>query len=175
MIRRGWRERQLLFAGNETTAKWLGHIVATLGQQPEVREELASQPSLIPAALEEVMRWQGVTQVLPRSVKKDDFVIEGVALPRGAEVLLLLGAAGRDPERYDDPDRFDIHREPRPHLAFGFGLHSCLGAVLARMEAYEVTHLLLERLPRFSVRSPIQYGNFSLRGPATLRIALASA
>jgi cytochrome P450 len=160
--------RQLLFAGNETTSNWLGHIVMTFAQRPDLRETLRQDPSLIPAALEEIMRWQGVTQVLPRGVSEQGAEIAGVALPPGAEVILLIGAAGRDPVRWERPDDLDIYREPKPHLAFGFGLHSCLGATLARMEAHEVATGLLDKLPEFQLAGPVTFGNFSLRGPSSV-------
>ena len=162
--------RQLLFAGNETTGNWLGHILVTLGEHPEERRALQADRTLIPAALEEVLRWQGVTQVLPRGVKQDGLVIGGQELPAGTEVILLLGAAGRDPARWDRPDVFDPRREAKPHLAFGFGLHSCLGATLARMEAFEVATAILDRLPEFRIARPLTYGNFSLRGPTSIVI-----
>ena len=165
--------RQLLFAGNETTSKWLGHIVATLGERPKLRAALRSEPDLLPAALEEIMRWQGVTQVLPRSVGPEGAELAGVSLPPGTEVILLIGAAARDPARWDRPEALDIRREPKPHLAFGFGLHSCLGATLARMEAREVASALLRRLPDFRIVRPITYGNFSLRGPTSIVVAAA--
>lgn len=162
--------RQLLFAGNETTAKWLGNIFDSFGGRPDVCRAVNADRGLLPAALEEVMRWQGVTQVLPRGVKGEGVSVEGIDLPNGAEIILLLGAAGRDPERWDDPDSFDIHRPARPHLGFGFGLHSCLGAVLARMEAFEVASAVLDRFPDYAVRRPVPFGNFSLRGPTALWI-----
>jgi cytochrome P450 len=165
--------RQLLFAGNETTAKWLGHIAHTLGQRPDVRAEIDADRSLIPGAAEEIMRWQGVTQVLPRGVKGEDVSLEGVPLPDGAQILLLLGGAGRDPDRWENPEELDIHRKPQPHLGFGFGLHSCLGAVLARMEALVVTNALLDKLPAYAIREPVKYGNFSLRGATELWIEAA--
>ncbi|MCB2072466.1 MAG: cytochrome P450 [Novosphingobium sp.] len=162
--------RQLLFAGNETTSNWLGHIVVALADHPRERRALRGDRSLLPAALEEVLRWQGVTQVLPRGVKQQGVAVAGQDLPVGAEVVLLLGAAGRDPERYERPDAFDIRREPKPHLAFGFGLHSCLGAALARMEALEVASAILDRLPEYRVARPLAFGNFSLRGPTSVWI-----
>lgn len=163
--------RQLLFAGNETTSKWLGHIVVTLGERPELRAMLRKDPALLPAALEEIMRWQGVTQVLPRSVGPEGVELAGVALPPGTEVILLIGAAGRDPARWERPDELDIRREVKPHLGFGFGLHSCLGATLARMEAREVASALLHRLPDFRIARPVTFGNFSLRGPTSIVVA----
>lgn len=164
--------RQLLFAGNETTAKWLGHIVQIFAERPDIRAALAADRALLPGGLEEIMRWQGVTQTLPRGVNADGIVVEGVALPKGTEIVLLLGAANRDPERYERPDELDIHRPSQPHLGFGFALHSCLGAVLARMEALEVATGLLDHFPAYRITRPVTYGGFSLRGPSALWVAL---
>jgi cytochrome P450 len=159
--------RQLLFAGNETTANWLGHIVVTFGTFQDDWRAIRERRDLVPDALEEVLRWQGVTQVMMRSVGEEGTMIAGHELSPGAEVVLLLGAAGRDPERYERADEFDIRREGRPSLAFGFGLHTCLGAILARMEALEVTNALLDHLPAYRMARPVSYHNFSLRGPVS--------
>lgn len=162
--------RQLLFAGNETTSNWLGHIVTILGTRPDLRAEMDADRSLIPGALEEMLRWFGVTQAVPRTVCNEGTTIAGVEIPAGAHLMAMVGAAGRDPERYENPDVFDIHREARPHLAFGFGLHSCLGAILARMEAAEVANALLDRMPAFHFAAPVTYDSFILRGPSRLLI-----
>jgi len=162
--------RQLLFAGNETTSNWLGHIVTILGTRPDLRAEMTEDRSLVPGALEEMLRWFGVTQAVPRTVCEEGTVIAGVEIPAGAHVMAMVGAAGRDPERYNDPDTFDIRRTGRPHLAFGFGLHSCLGATLARMEALEVANALLDRMPAFRFAAPVTYDSFILRGPSRLLI-----
>ena len=166
--------RQLLFAGNETTSNWLGHIFVTLGTRDVDRRALAADPALIPAAAEEVLRWQGVTQVMPRTVTSGGAEVAGQHLDPGTEIILLLGAAGRDPVRWDQPDVFDIRRKPLPHLAFGNGLHSCLGAILARMEAAEATGAVLDRFPEYRLSRPVEYTNFSLRGPAAVWIELCA-
>jgi cytochrome P450 len=167
--------RQLLFGGSETTQKWLGHILVTLSRRPELRTQLAGNPALLPAALEEIMRWETVVQTDPRTVKGNDVVVGGVPLRDGAEVILLLGGANRDPERYPDPDRLDIRRETRAHLGFGFGLHSCLGVTLARVEALVVTSALLERIPDYVIAEPVKYNGFNLRGPDALHMTRSSA
>ena len=167
--------RQLLFAGNETTGNWLGHIVTILGTQPDLRDALNKDRSLIPAALEEVLRWLGVTHAVPRTICSEGMTIAGTDIPPGAHVMVMIGAAGRDPQRYENPDEFDIYREAKPHLAFGFGLHSCLGATLARMEALEATNALLDRMPEFHIAAPVTYGSFILRGPTRLLIEKTGA
>jgi cytochrome P450 len=164
--------RQLLFAGNETTAKWLGHSLVVLSQHPDVRDEVAANRALIPQALEEVMRWEPVNMSLPRLVRGGDIEVEGVTIPDGAELMVLTGAAAHDPARYDDPKRFDIHREYKAHMGFGFGLHSCLGVTLARLEADVVMNRILDRLPNFAVTGPVSYSAFAFRGPTSITLTL---
>lgn len=165
--------RQLLFAGNETTAKWLGHSLVTLAKFPEIRDEIAADRSLIPQALEEVMRWEPVNMSLPRLVRGGDAEIADAIIPDAAEVMVLTGAAAHDPARYDDPATFDIHREAKSHLGFGFGLHSCLGVALARLEAEVVMNRVLDRIPNFEVVGPVRYNAFSFRGPTAIPMALS--
>jgi cytochrome P450 len=163
--------RQLLFAGNETTAKWLGHIVVTLAEHPAERRALASAPSSVPNAVEEVMRWQPVVQSIPRVVAQDGLIGE-IAVRAGDQVMVLVAAANRDPARYDHPDRLDIDRAPKAHLGFGYGLHSCLGVNLARIEARVTTERLLAHVPDFQLAKPVEYGAFGLRGPSFAPIVL---
>ena len=108
-----------------------GEISGTLArsqleQHPEQRRLLAEQPELIPNAIEEVLRWSGVSQVSPKLVVRDT-VLAGTELKDGDIVYALLIAANRDPSRWPDPQRFDVLREPKPHLAFGVGPHVCIG------------------------------------------------
>jgi len=166
--------RQLLFAGNETTAKWLGHIIHTLGDRPAERKAIVADRKLLPGALEEVMRWQGVVQMAPRGVTQQGTVVEGLEIDVGKQIFMLTGAANRDPTRFDRPAEFDIRRESKPHLGFGFGLHTCLGAILARMEARVVMSALLDRIPDYRIAEPVKYGDFSLRGPTAVWIELDS-
>ena len=164
--------RQLLFAGNETTSNWLGHIAVTFASFQDEWQAMRGQRQLVPGAVEEVLRWQGVTQVMMRSAGKDGAIIAGQEIAPGDEVVLLLGAAARDPERFERPDQFDIRREARSHLAFGYGLHTCLGAILARMEALEVGNALLDQIPAYRLARPVSYHNFSLRGPVSAWVEL---
>jgi cytochrome P450 len=162
--------RQMLFAGSETTQKWLAHIVLALSRMREVRQQILGDRKLLPAALEEIMRWETVVHTDPRGVCGKDVSVAGVTLEDGEELILLLGGANRDPARYPNPDVLDIHREQKAHLGFGFGLHSCLGVALARMEAQVATSALLDRFPDYSVVEPVCFNGFNLRGPGTLRI-----
>jgi cytochrome P450 len=164
--------RQLLFAGNETTANWLAHICHILGQRPALRAELDGNRELLPAALEEMLRWEPVVQVMPRNAV-GRITLEGVEMEDGASFTMLLGGANRDPARYADPETLDIHREPKASLAFGYGLHSCLGVTLARLEAVATTACLLDKLPAYAIAGPVGWTGFNLRGPSPLPIALA--
>jgi cytochrome P450 len=164
--------RQLLFAGNETTAKWLGHIVVILARHPDLRRELAADPELMGQALNEFMRWEPVVHTLPRGVR-EGVTVADVELEPGSELVLLLGAANRDPARYEDPERLDIRRERKGNLGFGFGMHSCLGAALAQVEAAEVVAALLAAAPDYQLAEPVSYTGFNLRGPGALDVSLA--
>jgi cytochrome P450 len=167
--------RQLLFGGNETTAKWLGHLFVTYAEAAEVRRELAVDRSLVVAANEEVMRWQTVVGALVRRVRGGPMVVAGVELADGDEVTCVTAAANRDPARYADPDRFDIHRPFQPNLGFGVGLHNCLGAPLARLEAELAVTSLIEAVPDFAIAAPYGYSYMPLRGPSPVVVAQARA
>ena len=165
---------QLVFAGNETTAKLMAHTLVTLAQHPGQRRTLASDRTLVPQAVEEVHRYQTITQFIDRDVKESDVEIRGVAIPRGSVVTPMQGAANRDPERWDHPGDFDVTRPPRQHLGFGFGMHSCIGLNLARLEAQVWLDRLLDKLPEYELAEEVDYGsNFQLRGPLAVHIAAA--
>ena len=120
-------------AGNETTGRLIGWLGKVLGDHPDQRREIAADPSLIPNAVEEVMRFEPTGPHIARYVARD-VEYYGTTMPDGSAILLLIGSANRDERRHADPDRFDIHREQGQHLTFGYGLHFCLGAALARLE-----------------------------------------
>jgi cytochrome P450 len=164
--------RQLLFAGNETTAKWLGHCMVVFAQHPDVRAEVEANRGLIPNAVEEVMRWEPVVGLTFRTLRGGDFDLEGVEIKNGQRLLVLTSAAGRDPERYPDPARFDIHRELKANLGFGYGMHSCLGVTLARLETQITMGRILDRIPNFTLAGDVPYGSFVLRGPDVVPIRL---
>jgi cytochrome P450 len=124
----------LLVAGNETTTNLIGNIVAALAAHPDQAARLLAAPQLLSDAIEEVLRWDGPVQGLLRGTTRAT-TLAGVDLPAGALVLVSFAAANRDPSHFADPDRFDICRRPDDHFAFGHGIHYCLGASLARLEA----------------------------------------
>ena len=136
----------LLPAGVETTYRSSGSLLFGLLTNPDQMALLRGDPSLGAQAVEEALRWEPPVLITTR-VSTRDVELAGVAIPAGSRVIVHLGAANRDPSRWVDPDRFDIARELRPNLAFGFGPHVCLGMHLARMETSVALNGLLDRLP----------------------------
>lgn len=140
----------LIIAGNETTTKLLGNALYWLAAFPDQRALVQADPAMIPAAVEEVLRYDTSTQGLARLLTRD-VTLHGVTLPAGMKGLLLFAAANRDERRWPDPDRFDVTRNPAGHLAFGHGIHHCLGASLARLEARVALEELLPALGGYRV------------------------
>ncbi|GHH30428.1 cytochrome P450 [Streptomyces rubradiris] len=141
----------LLVAGHHTTTATLGNTVLALGENPHGWDQLRADPALIPAAIEESVRFR---PPFPRSARQTtkDTELGGRHIPAGAVVLVWLTAANRDDRVFADPNRFDILRKPNPHLSFGKGIHHCLGAPLARLETRTVIRLMLERYRDIRVR-----------------------
>ncbi|MDD9368915.1 MAG: cytochrome P450 [Acidimicrobiales bacterium] len=137
-------------AGNETTTRLIGWAGTVLADHPDQRRELAEDPSLIRGAVEELLRFEPPAPHTGRYVTRD-VELHDQTVPEGSVVLFLNGAANRDERRFADPDRFDIHREITGHLTFGFGVHFCLGAALARVEARVALEELLARFPEWDV------------------------
>jgi cytochrome P450 len=137
-------------AGNETTGRLIGWMGSTLARHPEQRAELVADASLIPGAVEEVLRLEPPGPSIARYVTKP-VELHGQVVPAGSAMLLLVGAANRDPERYDDPDRFDIRRRKSMHLTFNIGPHYCLGSALARLEGRIALEEILRRWPSWEV------------------------
>jgi cytochrome P450 len=166
--------RQLLFAGNETTARWLSTIITTLARYPDARRVATEQPARLPGIVEEVMRWDPTVQADARMTRGEPVEMGGVELSEGDHIHLMFGAANRDPAKYANGDRFDIDREQKGHLGFGFGLHNCLGVTLARLEAAVTIGHFLDRLPSYELAGDIDYGDsFVVRGPQHVPIALS--
>ncbi|HEY5077536.1 MAG TPA: cytochrome P450 [Acidimicrobiia bacterium] len=141
----------LIIAGNETTTKLLGNCPLALQRFPSERAKVIADPARIPDAVEEILRYEGSTQVMARTLTRD-VDLYGRKMPRGAKVLLLLGSGNRDERVWDRPDVYDIDRRwPTHHLAFGHGIHVCLGAALARLEMRVGLEEFLRRHPGYEI------------------------
>jgi len=134
----------LLVAGNETTTNLIGSALLCFAEHPDVWARLRREPALLPQAIEEVLRYRSPVQSMFRTAAAD-VVLGEQTIPRGASVIAWIGAANRDAAQFPDPDRFDIDRQPNRHIAFGYGIHYCLGAPLARLETQIALRALLER------------------------------
>jgi cytochrome P450 len=150
-------------AGNETTARLIGFMGQLLSDHPDQRRELAEDPSLIPGAIEETLRYEPPSPVQARYVAQDA-ELYGRAIPEGSFMLLLNASANRDESHFPDPDRYDIHRKGG-HLSFGQGLHFCLGSALARLEARVAFEEVLKRWPDWEV----DYANAQRAHTASVR------
>jgi cytochrome P450 len=140
----------LISAGTETVAKLLGWAAVVLAEHPGQRADMAADPSLIPAAVEELLRYEAPSPVQGRTLSRP-VELYGETLDTGSKILLLTGAAGRDDRVWDRPEEFDIKRKPEQHVSFGIGAHFCLGAALARMEGHIALEETLARFPDWNV------------------------
>jgi len=163
----------MLFAGHETTTNLLGNSFHRLLADPASWEAICREPGLIPNAIEEVLRFDS-SVITWRHRAKQAVDIGGVSVPAEAKLLLLLGSANRDPAIFADPDHFDIRRpNAREHLSFGYGVHNCLGAPLARLEARVVLEEVSRRLPtlRLAEDTALEFPpSISMRGPCSLQV-----
>ncbi|GAA3929187.1 cytochrome P450 [Actinomadura viridis] len=144
----------LIIAGHETTVNLIGNAVLALLTTPGQRALLRGRPELLPGAIEEFLRHDGPVERATQRIALEDMEIAGTRIPQGAWVHVSLGAAGRDPAAFDAPDTLDVTRAPHRHLAFGHGIHFCLGAPLARLEARIAIGGLLERFPDLAPAVP---------------------
>jgi cytochrome P450 len=158
----------------DTTINGIGNAMLLLGHHPEQWDLLRDDPSLIPGAVNEVLRLESPIQRFTRYVTQDHEV-GSVTLPAGSRAMLLFGAANRDERRWTDPTRFDVRRErAAEHLAFGFGPHACVGSGLARLEMRVLLEALVGRIARFEVARPVRAINQVLRGLASLEVTVVA-
>lgn len=161
-------------AGNETTTRLIGWAGKLLGEHSDQRRLLARDLSLVPRALEEVLRFEAPSPVQARYVMRD---VEhyGRTLAAGSAVLLLTAAANRDERRFVDPDRFDVQRPMVSHVSFGYGIHFCLGAALARLQARVALEEVLKRFPDWDVDwdHAVQAHTSTVRGWKSLPVSVA--
>jgi cytochrome P450 len=144
----------MLIGGYETTAGLLANSLLTLHRHPEALDLMRDKPEQIPAAVEEILRYVPIGKASMERVATEDVVLAGVRIPAGATLIPLQYSANRDEALTEDPDRFDVTRTPVPHLAFGHGIHYCLGAQLARLELCTAYAILLRRLPGLRPAEP---------------------
>jgi unspecific monooxygenase len=160
----------LLNAGHEATVNVTGNGWWSLFRNPAQLARLREDPSLVPVAVEELMRFDTPLQMFERWVL-EDVELHGVRIPRGAELGLLFGSANHDPSVFDRPHELDLGREPNPHVTFGAGIHFCLGAPLARLELLTSFETVLRRLPRLElVEEPSWKPGYIIRGLRELRV-----
>lgn len=144
----------LIFAGYETTVHLITNAVLTLLQHPEQLDKLRNNPDLAEGAVEEALRFRGPVQGTKPNWVREDVEMHGVTIKRGTGVMPLLAAANRDPRQFENPEVFDIERSPNKHLGFGYGIHLCLGAWLARLETKVALNTLLRRYPDLHLAVP---------------------
>ena len=164
----------LFIAGHETTQNLIGNGLMALFRNPSEMERLRAEPDMVKNAVEEMLRYDGPVQLTGRHLL-EDVVVGDVTLPAGTTAITLLGAANRDPAMFPDPDRFDIAREnANRHIGFGMGIHFCLGAPLARLEAQTAIGALLRRFPdlqpAWGDAEPEHRETFTLRGLVSLPV-----
>jgi len=166
---------RLLFpAGADTTWLALGSLMVAVLEHPDVHRRLLADEEERYWAIEETLRWESTTGTEARSTT-EDVVVSGVEIPAGELVRLAVPVANRDPDVFPDPDRWDLDRRPKQHLAFGIGRHFCLGAFLARAELEVALEVLLRRLPGLRLVEEPRITGVVLRGPRTLRVAWDAA
>lgn len=146
---------QLIVAGHHTTTSLIGNGLAALLQHPDQRDWLAADPRRVPHAVEEFLRYDAPVPHSTFRYAAQDVSIAGVTIPAGTQVIVNLAAAGRDPSRHQDAQRFDVARSDTDHLAFGHGIHHCVGARLARLEAVLAFTAVLQRFPRMRLAVPV--------------------
>jgi cytochrome P450 len=151
-------------AGNETTSRLIGWTGKILSDHPDQRREIAKNPTLVNAAIEEILRFEPPGPSVARYVTRD-VEIHGKTVPAGSAMLCLVASANRDEQRFPDGSRFDVHRQGAPHITFGRGIHSCIGSALARIEGRVALDELLKRFPDWTV----DLENSSLSSSSTTR------
>ena len=164
--------RLLLPAGAETTYRLTGNVLFTLLTHPEQRAEVEANPELLPAFIEETLRWDSAVQLVSREVTRD-VDLHGYRIPKGDLAAFSIGSANRDESHFEDPDRFDLHRSNKSdHVSFGLGEHFCIGSHLARMEARIAAAAMLERLPnlRLDPAQECSIRGFAFRSPDRLPV-----
>ena len=164
--------RSLLSAGVDTTVNGIGHLILALASHPDQWAKLRDNPDLSKRAFDESLRWDSSVQTFFRTTTRP-VTVSDVSIPEGAKVLLFLAAANRDPRKWSDPDIFDITRQTSGHVGFGFGIHQCLGQMVARLEAEMVLNALIPRVASLRLTAPPKRRlNNTLHALATLQVEI---
>ncbi|MFV8054703.1 cytochrome P450 [Mycobacterium sp. 48b] len=163
----------LVSAGSDTSRNVLATGMITLMEHPQARQQLIDQPTLLPRALEEILRYIPPIRAMRRTATKDT-ELSGTRIRKGDKVVMYYGAANRDPDVFENPDTFDIHRKVNPHMTFGGGIHQCLGSHLARLSLTAMFSALLRRMPDMEAAGPVEWPELGeapmVSGPEGLRI-----
>jgi cytochrome P450 len=162
----------LLFAGHDTTTNLIGSGLFTLLKNPDQLSKVRDDPTLLANATEEFLRYESPNQTVHRFAQRTS-TVGGVTIPEGTSIRVMVGAANRDPERFDSPDQCDVARKDVRHLAFGLGPHFCLGQALARLEAPVAVGSLLRRFPKIELVGEVEWNpNLMFRGLRALPVRL---
>ena len=166
----------LLVAGNETTTNSVGNTVDILLRDRALLDAVSKDPSLIPALIEESVRLQSPFRLMPRQAVRDT-VIRNTPIPKGSHIMVMIGSANRDERYFENPERPDLQRDTSGHLGFGFGIHFCLGASLARLEARVVLETLIPLLHdrKLSMDGCVRTDSYFTRGFAELNLSRVAA
>jgi len=166
--------RAFVGAGIDTTYNSIANAIYAFATHPDQWQRLRAEPTLVKRAFDEALRWDATIQGYFRTTNRP-VELAGVNLPEGAKIYVFLGAANRDPRRWDDPDTFDILRNTSGHVAFGFGIHQCLGQMVARLEAEVLLNALVERVSEFRLTGTPKYRiNNSVHGLQSLPVRLVA-
>ncbi|WP_369045966.1 cytochrome P450 [Sinomonas sp. P10A9] len=160
---------QYLGAGVDTTIASIGNIVALFGRHPEQLEIVCENPDLVPAAFAEVLRYWVPIHIWGRTTTRE-VEIDGYTVPKGAQIGLLIGAGNRDPRHYENPDTFDVRRNPTDHLSFGYGPHGCAGQGLARLEGHAIVSALARQVQSITISEPVRVPSNMTRSIESLRV-----
>jgi cytochrome P450 len=167
--------RSFLSAGVDTTVNGIGHLVLAFASFPGEWEKLRARPELVKRAFDESLRWDSTVQTFFRTATRD-VTVDGVTIPEGSKVLLFLAAANRDPRKWNDPDAFRVERVASGHVGFGFGIHQCLGQMVARLEGELVLNALLKRVKSIRLAGPpVRRLNNTLHAIAALPVEVVPA
>ncbi|MCX5046354.1 cytochrome P450 [Aldersonia sp. NBC_00410] len=165
--------RSLLSAGVDTTVHGLGAVLYAFATHPDQWARLRANPALARIAFDEAVRWESPVQTFFRTATRD-IRVGNVVVPEGRKILMFLGSANRDPQRWDEPDRFDLARDPSGHVGYGMGIHQCVGQHVARLEGEALLIALAQRFRRIELTGvPTRHHNNTMRGWASIPVAFA--